>query len=83
MVGVNVDETLEPAKKMLDKLAISYPNFYDSDKNISRGYNVSTMPMTVIIDGRGKIRYVHHGYKSGYMEKYQTEVRQLLAELGR
>ncbi len=83
VVGVNVDETLEPAKKMIAKLAVSYPNLYDSDKNISRGYNVSTMPMTVIIDGTGKVRYVHHGYKSGYMEKYQREVRQLLAELGR
>lgn len=82
VVGVNVDESLEPANKMVEKLAVTYPNLYDSDKNISRGYNVSTMPMTVIIDGRGKIRYVHHGYKSGYMEKYQAEVRQLLAELG-
>jgi len=53
VVGVNVDETLEPAKKMVSKLAVTYPNLYDSDKNISRAYNVSTMPMTVIIDAKG------------------------------
>lgn len=80
IVGVNVDEELEPAKKMLDKLGVTYPNVFDSDNNISKGYNVSAMPMTVIIDTRGKIRYVHYGFKSGYIKKYTTEVRELLTE---
>ncbi len=80
IVGVNVDEKLEPAKKMLDKLGITYPNVFDSDNNISKGYNVSAMPMTVIMDTTGTIRYVHYGFKSGYMDKYSREVRQLLTE---
>jgi len=83
IIGVNVDETLEPAQKMVQKLGVSYPNVFDSDKNISRGYRVNTMPMTVIIDDKGKIRHVHHGFKSGYIEKYNAEVRKLLTELGR
>jgi len=36
--------------------------------------------MTVIMDTSGKIRYVHYGFKSGYMDKYTREVRQLLTE---
>lgn len=80
IMGVNVDEALGPAQKMIKKLGVSYPNVFDSDNNISRGYNVSAMPMTVIIDASGKIRYIHYGFKAGYIEKYTQEVRGLLTE---
>jgi peroxiredoxin len=38
------------------------------------------MPVTVIVDRDGKVRYVHQGYKPGYEDKYLDEIRSLLRE---
>jgi len=38
------------------------------------------MPVTVLLDRAGTVRYVHHGYKPGYEEHYLTEIRSLLRE---
>lgn len=80
VLGVNVDETLEEGQRLVKKLKVNYPNVFDHDKNISKGYRVKAMPMTVIVDRRGVIRHVHYGFKSGYLKKYRQEVQKLLAE---
>jgi len=38
------------------------------------------MPVTVLIDREGTVRYVHHGYKPGYEEMYLDQIRSLLRE---
>jgi peroxiredoxin len=43
-------------------------------------YDVGAMPVTVIIDRAGQVRYVHHGYKPGYENMYLDQVRSLLRE---
>lgn len=82
VLGVNIDDAQAGAKKMAKKLGVSYPILFDTDKKVSKQYKVSGMPTTVIIDRNGKVRHVHFGYKKGYMDNYQKEVRSLLAERG-
>ena len=53
------------------------------DKSVSRQYKVNAMPTTIIMDRDGKVRHVHFGYKAGYMDTYQAEVRTLLSERGK
>ena len=33
-----------------------------------------------LVDREGKVRYVHHGYKPGYEDKYLDQIRSLLRE---
>jgi peroxiredoxin len=50
----------------------------DTDKTVSKLYELSTMPSTVIIDREGKVRYVHRGYLTGYEDNYEKQIRELL-----
>ena len=38
------------------------------------------MPTTVLIDRNGVVRHHHRGYKDGYMDKYEDQVKALVLE---
>ena len=43
-------------------------------------YGVDAMPTTVLIDRNGVVRHHHRGYKDGYMDKYEEQVKALVLE---
>ena len=78
LLGVNVDDDAGKAAELAAKLGVTFPVLLDTDKTVSKLYDVSTMPSTVIIDRDGNVRYVHRGYLSGYEENYEKQIRELL-----
>jgi peroxiredoxin len=80
VLGVNIDRNHAPAKVLARKLRVRFPILFDSNKAVSRLYQVDAMPNTVIIDRNGVIRFVHRGYVKGYENAYREQVRQLLRE---
>ena len=79
LLGVNVDDDTRKAADVAAKLGVSFPVLLDTDKAVSRLYDLSTMPSTVLIDREGKVRYVHRGYLTGYKEdNYDKQIRELL-----
>ncbi|MCG8066338.1 MAG: TlpA family protein disulfide reductase, partial [Candidatus Thiodiazotropha taylori] len=43
-------------------------------------YQVKAMPSTFMVDRDGNIRHLHQGYKPGYEDDYQQQIRALLKE---
>ena len=80
ILGVNVEQDNHKALAMLDDIPVSFPVLFDTQSTVSKLYNVVAMPTSIIIDRDGNMRYLHHGYKPGYEEKYQQQVRELLRE---
>jgi len=80
LLGVNIDDDSRRAMQMIEELGVSFPVLFDARKEVSELYNVEAMPVTVIVDREGKVRYIHHGYKPGYEDKYLDQVRSLLRE---
>lgn len=80
LLGVNIDDNSSKAMNMISELGVSFPVLFDSRKEVSKLYDVDAMPVTVIIDREGTIRYVHQGYKPGYEEMYLDQIRSLLRE---
>jgi len=80
LLGVNIDDDSRKAMRMVSELGVSFPVLFDARKEVSKLYEVDAMPVTVLIDREGTIRYVHHGYKPGYEEKYLDQIRSLLRE---
>ena len=80
LLGVNIDDNSAKAMDMVSELGVSFPVLFDSRKEVSKLYEVSAMPVTVLIDREGIVRYVHHGYKPGYEDKYLDQIRSLLRE---
>ncbi|MEO8836039.1 MAG: TlpA disulfide reductase family protein [Caldimonas sp.] len=78
LLGVNVDDDQSKAAEVAKKLGVTFPVLLDTDKTVSKLYDVSTMPSTVIIDREGKVRYVHRGYLTGYEDNYEKQIRELL-----
>lgn len=78
LLGVNVDEDASKAAEVATKLGVTFPVLLDADKTVSKLYDLSTMPSTVLIDRDGKVRYVHRGYLAGYEDNYEKQIRELL-----
>ena len=78
LMGINVDDDTRNAAAVAAKLGVRFPVLLDTDKQVSRLYDLSTMPSTVIVDRDGKVRYVHRGYLTGYEDTYDKQVRELL-----
>lgn len=82
LFSINLDEAsnLDAAREMAKTLRVSYPVLFDARKEVSRAYRASTMPLTVLIDREGVVRYVSEGYKVGYETRYTEKLRELLNE---
>jgi cytochrome c biogenesis protein CcmG/thiol:disulfide interchange protein DsbE len=57
-VGVNTQDTLEPAKAYLQEFGVSYPNGLDSDGTWRQRFGVNGLPTTFFIDSQGQIQSV-------------------------
>lgn len=80
LLGVNIDDNASKATDLAAKLGLKFPVLLDTDKSVSRLYDMGTMPATVLIDREGKVRHLHHGYRDGYELTYDQQVRALLKE---
>jgi peroxiredoxin len=80
MIGVNVEPDSKAANDWLKQTPVSFPILYDTDSKVSKLYGVSGMPSTVIVDRKGTVRMIHHGYKPGDEEDYLSSIRSLMRE---
>jgi len=80
LLGVNVEEDASGADEFLAGTPVSFPILFDPENEVSKRYNVVAMPSTVLIDRSGNMRFIHHGYKPGYENDYQSQIRALLRE---
>jgi peroxiredoxin len=80
LLGVNIDDNARAATDLATKLGLKFPVLLDTDKAVSRLYDLGSMPATVLIDRDGKVRHLHRGYREGYEITYEQQVRALLKE---
>ncbi len=80
VLGINVEQDNSKAKEMLEKSPVNFPILYDTLSEVTEKYNVDSMPMTLLLDADGKVRFLHKGYKPGYEDRYQAEMKTLFKE---
>lgn len=80
LLAVNIDEEPEKALKLASKLGINFPVLFDEEKRVSKLYDIDAMPMTILIDRNGDVRYLHRGYKESYLSLYQQQIKKLKYE---
>ena len=80
MLGVNIDDDVRNAAEVATKLGVKFPVLLDTDKKVSRLYDLNSMPSTLVIDRSGRVRYLHRGYQDGYEAQYDKQIRDLLKE---
>jgi peroxiredoxin len=80
VLGVNVDEQEEKARRIVDRMSLDFPLLLDTTQSVSEAYEVDAMPFSVLVDRNGKISYIHRGYKPGDENQYVNRLKQLLRQ---
>jgi peroxiredoxin len=80
VLGVSVDEDLRRAQEFAGAMGVSYPILFDTGSDIGKDYLLQKMPMTILVDRAGVVRYSVVGFKSGDERAYLDHIRELLRE---
>lgn len=59
---------------------LSYPVLLDVKSRVSKSYDLSRLPITVLIDREGTVRFVQKGFKDDAGQQLRAEVAALLNE---
>src|SRR5580700_6540680 len=80
VLGVSIDEDLARAREFAGAMKVSYPLMFDTGSSIGRDYLLEKMPMTILVDRAGVVRYSNAGFKRGDERAYLDHIRELLRE---
>ena len=78
VVGVDIQDTVDAARKFVRDFSLSFPNARDVAGKVSVDYGVYGVPETFFIDRKGLIRAKHVGVLTD--EVFRAEVDRLLRE---
>ena len=80
VVGISVDEGAAAAEKFVRAAGIAFPTLRDGAHKLVAAADVSAMPTSFLIDRKGVIRVVHHGFRNGDEAALSAQIEALLAE---
>ena len=80
VLGVSVDEDLRRAREFAAAMGVSYPILFDSGSEIGKDYLLQKMPVTILVDRAGVVRYSIVGFKRGDERIFLDQIRELLRE---
>ena len=80
VLGVSVDEDVRRAREFAEGMKLGFPILFDATPDIGRDYSIEKMPMTILVDRSGVVRYVSPGFKPGDDRAYLDQIRELLRE---
>jgi peroxiredoxin len=79
-MAVNVDDNQQAAGEFIAAHRTSVPMLLDPEKVVAKAYRIDFLPMLLIIDRSGRIRYVHRDYRPGQDARYLDQIKVLLDE---
>ena len=78
--GVGVDDDPVQSRDFARTAGVAFALLLDPAKTVSRSYQVDNLPMTVLIDRSGTVRYVLRDYSAASSTLYLQQLRTLLNE---
>ncbi len=79
--ALNVDEDARAIPSFLDEVKVELPILVDTNAAVADAVlRVRSMPTTILVDRKGRVRYVHEGFAEEFLTRYQAEIEELLAE---
>jgi peroxiredoxin len=76
-LAISVDDDMKSATQFAKSHPARFPLLLDRHKEVGRAYNIEQLPTTVLIDRRGRVRFLHGDYH-GTDNSYVAQVRALL-----
>jgi peroxiredoxin len=78
VIAVNIDRETQPVRDAAGRWNLAV--LHDADQSVARQYELTDLPLTVLVDPHGKVRYVHEKYRGGDAALYAEELAALLQE---
>jgi thiol-disulfide isomerase/thioredoxin len=78
ILAVSVDEQRAAMEQFLKKSQPPFAVVRDASQKLAAAVNARTMPMSFLIDGKGRVRFVHAGFKEDTGRQYEKEIEELL-----
>ena len=78
LLAISLDQSSRQASEMT--AGATYPVLHDAVGDVGRLYDVTKMPVMVLIDRGGVVREVFEGFRRGNEEQYLEHVQALLRE---
>jgi thiol-disulfide isomerase/thioredoxin len=79
VLGVSVDDKASNMESFLKKRPVSFTVVRDAEQKLAAAAEPATMPTSFILDGEGKVRFLHNGFHGEDTRKeYITEIESLL-----
>lgn len=80
VVAINVDKKAADGLEFLEESPVTYLTLSDPAGATPAKYEVKGMPTGFLLDGTGKIRLIHQGFKSSDIKTIEAEITKLLGE---
>ena len=81
IIAVNVDEKQTDMERFLKKHPSSFLVVRDAEHKLVEAFHPPTMPTSFLVDRKGKVRFLHKGFRGKETSKeYRTEIESLLNE---
>ena len=81
LIAVNVDDNSTAMNDFLRKHPVSFAVVRDAAKELVAIANVATMPTSFVLDGEGRVRFIHNGFLGEATRKeYIQQIDQLLTK---
>jgi peroxiredoxin len=80
VLGVAVDGDMRRAGEFAKSMGVSYPILLSGNGDVGRDYQIQAMPLTILVDRNGVVRFASGGYQRGDEAAYLDHIRALLRE---
>jgi peroxiredoxin len=80
IIGISVDEEEAKYKEFAAKQKPAFTVALDSGHKAANFFSPPGMPSSYLVDRKGKIRFIHKGFKKATEAEYTKEIETLLAE---
>jgi len=74
--GVGASEVIATLKEV--GVSVSYPLLVDPDFAVTDAYTNFLVPLTIVIDKKGIVTYIHTGFEKGTEKQYEDAVKKAL-----
>ena len=78
--AINMDEDPRQIDGFLKETKVTLPILLEQNGLAEKSLGVKLMPTTFLIDKKGRLRHRHEGFAEEFLQKYQNEIEELLAE---
>ena len=80
ILGINVEPESAEAERFLARTPVGFPILFDRTNTVTKQYGVSGMPTTILVDRKGRVRWLHQAYRPGDENEYISQIRAMLRE---